>query len=539
MRRNNKDNQGYGKSSGKSENFKSSSREDRPGRDNSSSSDRFFKERKEGSERSEKPSYKPKKDWAESPGRKPKPTSGGYGRGRSERNQLEDKNTYNKYSSDKPERRERSDSGSKPTYKKFSSENSYGGKSSSNKFGSKRGERPEASGKPPFKKSGSEWGEKPRGEKPRYGKSGPERRERPDSGGKPPFKKFGSEWSEKPRGEKSYYDNSSSQREEKSASENKPFKQYGSGKSDNADSASYKTVYKGRGKDQKPRYESVKREEADQKIPAKKFFTKNRITDNGPSELKPTYDFKKYEKRVENKDLNEEIRLNKYIANSGVCSRREADALIENGLISVNGHVIKELGHKVSKKDKVQYQGKTLNPEKPVYVLLNKPKDFITTTDDPMERKTVMSLVSSACDERIFPVGRLDRNTTGLLLFTNDGELADKLASPANNIKKIYQVTLDLPLANKDADTILEGITLEDGPVKVDDLQVLSKDRTILGLEIHIGKNRIVRRIFAHLGYEVVSLDRVVYAGLTKKDLSRGNYRFLGEKEVINLKFFS
>jgi len=208
-------------------------------------------------------------------------------------------------------------------------------------------------------------------------------------------------------------------------------------------------------------------------------------------------------------------------------------------MISVNGTVVKELGFKVSRKDKVQYQGRILNPEKPVYLLLNKPKDFITTTDDPMERKTVMSLVNNACEERIFPVGRLDRNTTGLLLFTNDGELADKLASPANKIKKIYQVTLDKPLTKNDAEAILEGLTLEDGPVKVDDMQVLSLDRTILGLEIHLGRNRIVRRIFAHLGYEVTALDRVVYAGLNKKDIPRGKYRFLTEKEVVNLKFFS
>src|SRR5690606_37857756 len=252
-----------------------------------------------------------------------------------------------------------------------------------------------------------------------------------------------------------------------------------------------------------------------------------------------SYDFKKYEKNIKKNEADDEIRLNKYIAKSGVCSRREADSLIENGLISVNGNVIKELGHKVTRKDTIQYQGRTLNPEKPVYVLLNKPKDFITTTDDPMERKTVMSLVGTACEERIFPVGRIDRNTTGLLLFTNDGELADKLASPANKIKKIYQVTLDKPLNKNDAEAILEGLTLEDGLVKVDDMQVLSLDRTILGLEIHIGRNRIVRRIFSHLGYDVVALDRVVYAGLTKKDLARGNYRFLSEKEVINLKFFS
>jgi len=206
-------------------------------------------------------------------------------------------------------------------------------------------------------------------------------------------------------------------------------------------------------------------------------------------------------------------------------------------LVIVNGEVIKELGDKVRRSDQVVFEGKRINPEKPVYVLLNKPKDFITTTEDPMDRKTVMALVENACEERIFPVGRLDRNTTGLLLFTNDGELAAKLSHPSNEIKKIYQVTLDKALTQKDEEAILEGITLEDGEVKVDDMQVLSKDRTILGLEIHIGRNRIVRRIFAHFGYEVVGLDRVMYAGLDKKDLKRGHYRFLTEQEVIRLKY--
>lgn len=204
----------------------------------------------------------------------------------------------------------------------------------------------------------------------------------------------------------------------------------------------------------------------------------------------------------------------------------------------VNGEVITEMGHKVKKTDKVTFKGKLINPEKPVYILLNKPKDFITTTEDPMERKTVMHLISNACDERVFPVGRLDRNTTGLLLFTNDGELAAKLSHPSNQIKKIYQVTLDKPLTKNDEEAIMEGLTLEDGEVKVDDMQVLSKDRTILGLEIHLGRNRIVRRIFAHLGYDVIALDRVMYAGLDKKDLPRGRWRFLAEKEVIRLKYF-
>jgi 23S rRNA pseudouridine2605 synthase len=231
--------------------------------------------------------------------------------------------------------------------------------------------------------------------------------------------------------------------------------------------------------------------------------------------------------------------LNRYIANAGVCSRRDADTLIESGEIKVNGKVITEMGYKVQPGDLVKYGNRVLNREKLVYVLLNKPKDFITTTNDPNERKTVMDLVKDACDQRIYPVGRLDRNTTGLLLLTNDGELADKLAHPSNEIKKVYQVELDKPLTVEDFDQIKAGLTLEDGPVKVDDLAIVTPDGMVVGIEIHSGRNRIVRRIFEHLGYEVLKLDRTVYAGLDKKDLPRGNWRFLSEKEVVKLKFFS
>lgn len=302
-------------------------------------------------------------------------------------------------------------------------------------------------------------------------------------------------------------------------------------------SGEFKTVYKGRGKDERPVFETVKKSEVEKKLAARKKSQKPKFHE-APTEPRPDYNFDKIEKKLNKNQDEDEIRLNKYISNSGICSRREADTLIQNGDIRVNGETIMEMGYKVQRADVVTYKGKNINPEKPVYVLLNKPKDFITTTDDPMERKTVMELVGNACKERIFPVGRLDRNTTGLLLFTNDGELAAKLSHPSNQIKKIYQVTLDKPLTKADEETIIEGFALEDGDVKVDDLQVLSKDKTILGLEIHVGRNRIVRRIFAHFGYEVIALDRVTYAGLDKKDLPRGKYRFLTEKEVINLKYF-
>ena len=189
--------------------------------------------------------------------------------------------------------------------------------------------------------------------------------------------------------------------------------------------------------------------------------------------------------------------------------------------------------------DLVKYGNRVLNREKLVYVLLNKPKDFITTTSDPDERKTVMDLVKEACDQRIYPVGRLDRNTTGLLLLTNDGEMAEKLAHPSNEIRKVYQVEIDKPLSEEDFTKIKEGITLEDGPVKVDDLAIVTPDAMVIGLEIHSGRNRVVRRIFEHLGYDVLKLDRTVYAGLDKKDLPRGNWRFLTEKEVVKLKYFS
>lgn len=227
-----------------------------------------------------------------------------------------------------------------------------------------------------------------------------------------------------------------------------------------------------------------------------------------------------------------EVRLNKYIANSGICSRREADRLIETGQITVNSKVVKEMGYKVQASDSVKYKGKTLNPEKKQYILLNKPKGFITTTSDPKGRRTVMELVKKACDEQIFPVGRLDRTTTGLLLFTNDGDLAKKLTHPSGNVKKVYQVTLDKPITRNDFLAILDGLKLEDGEVKVDDLAIVSPDDKELGIEIHVGKNRIVRRIFESLGYQVVKLDRVVFAGLTKKDLPRGQYRTLSEKEL-------
>ncbi|UPZ38430.1 rRNA pseudouridine synthase [Sphingobacterium sp. PCS056] len=232
------------------------------------------------------------------------------------------------------------------------------------------------------------------------------------------------------------------------------------------------------------------------------------------------------------------IRLNRYIANSGVCSRRKADELIAAGVVSVNGEAVTELGAKVDPaKDDIKYNGERLKREKMVYVLLNKPKDYITTTDDPQERHTVMELVSKATKERIYPVGRLDRNTTGLLLMTNDGNLAEKLSHPRNNISKIYNVELNKSLTQGDFNKIVFGLELEDGFVKPDDLSyVIGGSKKEIGVQIHSGKNRIVRRIFESLGYEVVKLDRVVYANLTKKDLPRGRWRYIEERELVQLK---
>jgi 23S rRNA pseudouridine2605 synthase len=230
------------------------------------------------------------------------------------------------------------------------------------------------------------------------------------------------------------------------------------------------------------------------------------------------------------------VRLNKYIAASGICSRREADDLISAGLVSVNGTVVTQMGTKVSQSDDVRYNGERLKNERKVYLLLNKPKDYVTTTDDPKERKTVMLLVAQACSERIYPVGRLDRNTTGVLLFTNDGALAKKLTHPSHNKKKIYHVFLNKGFTAGDMKKLAEGIDLEDGFIQPDAISYASSEnKREVGLEIHSGQNRIVRRMFEHLGYRVVKLDRVYYAGLTKKDLPRGKWRFLTEKEVNRL----
>lgn len=246
-------------------------------------------------------------------------------------------------------------------------------------------------------------------------------------------------------------------------------------------------------------------------------------------------------KRIDYKEVDIDpdapLRLNKFLANAGVCSRREADDFITAGVVSVNGVVVTELGTKVKRTDEVLFHDQLVKLEKKVYVLLNKPKDCVTTSDDPQQRKTVMDLVKDACPERIYPVGRLDRNTTGVLLLTNDGELASKLTHPKFLKKKIYHVFLDKKVTAHDMQQIAEGVQLEDGEIHADAIEYADEnDKTQVGIEIHSGKNRIVRRIFESLGYRVVKLDRVQFAGLTKKGIRRGDWRYLTEKEVDMLR---
>ena len=246
---------------------------------------------------------------------------------------------------------------------------------------------------------------------------------------------------------------------------------------------------------------------------------------------------KRIEYKEENYDPNEPIRLNKYLANAGVCSRREADEYIQAGVVTVNGNVVTELGTKVLRTDEVKFHEQPVSLEKKVYVLLNKPKDYVTTSDDPQQRKTVMDLVKNCCKERIYPVGRLDRNTTGVLLLTNDGDMASKLTHPKFLKKKIYHVYLDKNVTAHDIQSIRDGITLEDGEIKADACEYADPiDKKQVGIEIHSGKNRIVRRIFESLGYKVTKLDRVQFAGLTKKNLRRGDWRYLTEEEVDRLR---
>ena len=274
-------------------------------------------------------------------------------------------------------------------------------------------------------------------------------------------------------------------------------------------------------------------EKRDRPSTPKKFYKKPDEQEDKAKSFILTRKLDKISKQVE-KDT---IRLNKYIANSGICSRREADELITQGLVEVNGKVVTEMGYQVQKTDRVVFDGQSITPEKPVYVLLNKPKGYISTTKDEKARKTVMDLVANASPYRLFPVGRLDRQTTGLILLTNDGHLTKKLTHPSFGVKKIYHVILDRKLSVEDLRTIADGVRLEEGVAEVDSISYIEgKPKNEVGIEIHIGWNRVVRRIFKKMSYEVEALDRVIFAGLTKKNIKRGHWRILTEMEVNNLK---
>jgi 23S rRNA pseudouridine2605 synthase len=434
---------------------------------------------------------------------------------------------------DRPSRPRKESSEKKP----FSGNKSFGTdranypnqrREDSKPFGEKR---PFSNDRPPRREDNKPFGNQRFGEKRTFSNDRPPRREdskpfgekRPFSNDRPPRREDSKPFEEKP---KVFSD-------ERPAH---PFKKRD--ESGRATSNDRKNAYSA----DKPRFQ---RNEPFQ--PKNKFEPKENQATSSRIDA-PSYDLErmksKLPEKVQKKVLKEEktskddtIRLNRYISNAGIASRRDADELIASGQITVNGKEITEMGYKVKPDDVVKYGKKILNREKLVYLLLNKPKDFITTTDDPDERRTVMDLVKNACPERIYPVGRLDRNTTGLLLLTNDGELAEKLSHPSHEIKKIYQAELDRPISIEDFEAISNGVELEDGFIKPDELALVTPDAEVVGIKIHSGKNRIVRRIFEHLGYEVMKLDRTTYAGLDKKDLPRGKWRFLTEKEVIRLKY--
>ena len=288
--------------------------------------------------------------------------------------------------------------------------------------------------------------------------------------------------------------------------------------------------------DRRDRREGDDRRDRYSDRPARKVFTRRADGDGAP---KSVYSKKKQiEYRKKNEGQETELRLNRYIAKGGVCSRRDADVLIAAGRVKVNGEVVQQVGVKVKRTDRVEVDDQVITPERKVYLVLNKPKDYVTTVEDPLERRTVMALIEGACKERVYPIGRLDRQTTGVLLFTNDGDLAKKLTHPKYNQKKIYHVFLDKVVQTGDLEAIRKGIDLEDGFIQADDVRVAEDDRTQVGIEIHSGRNRIVRRIFEHLGYQILRLDRVFFAGITKKNLPRGHWRFLTEDEVNILKAY-
>jgi 23S rRNA pseudouridine2605 synthase len=402
----------------------------------------------------------------------------------------------------------------KPFRKKFPRENNEGGEKSFNKKDSFRKDRDNARGedKPFRKKFNREDSEGNSERKERsFGKRDSFRKDRDRGGDKPFRKKF----------EGDNDRNFSSDKKFEGKGVRKPFfsdRKFGEKKG--SDRREGRDRYEERNRDfegEADRDRSSRGKKSWEDSPQNERFSKKR---SRSSSHQP------------NENPEGLVRLNKYLANAGIASRREADNLIKSGAVKVNDVVITEMGFKVKPGDKVTYGDAAVKGERKVYLLLNKPKDYITTVDDPRERKTVMDLIAGACRERVYPVGRLDRNTTGLLLLTNDGELTKKLTHPKYGIKKVYHVSLNRGIKPEDFSALAEGIELEDGMMKVDDIAFVGEGKKEIGIEIHSGRNRIVRRLFEHLGYDVIKLDRVVFAGLTKKDLPRGKYRFLTQKEV-------
>ncbi|MBQ0077981.1 MAG: rRNA pseudouridine synthase, partial [Bacteroidales bacterium] len=388
------------------------------------------------------------------------------------------------------------------------------GEHSSHSEGRPYGERKSYGENKPYGERRSYGASKPYGERKQYGEGKPYG-ERKSNGENKPYGERRSYGASKPYGERKQYGEGKPYGERKSYGENKP---YGERRSFGGN----KPYGQRRG-------------------PAAKNQTWSKASDEGMDRMlsrKPQVNGAEYSDADTVKTpIREEVRLNKFIANSGVCSRREADTLIEAGVVTVNGEVVTELGTKVNiYKDDIRFNGEKLKGEEKVYIIMNKPKGYVTTASDPHADKTVMELLKG-CQYRVFPVGRLDKNTTGVLMFTNDGEIAARLPPPSYDQKKIYQVLLDKPLSDEDHIKILTGITLNDGPVNADELEFIeAEDHRKLGIEIHSGKNRIVRRIFESLGYEVKALDRVYFAGLTKKGLKKGEWRQLTEGEVNILK---
>ena len=398
---------------------------------------------------------------------------------------------------------------------------------------SSEGPRERASYNPHFTADNRPAFDKPRrqyGDKPAYGerKSGDKPRYEHRDGDKP-RRQYGDKpaYGERKFGDKPRYENRDG---------DKPRRQYGD-----------KPAYGERKFGDKPRYEhrdgdKPRRQYGDKPAYGERKFGDKKYGDRkfGDKPYKPgprKHDDKpaSYPKFTPEKQVGE-MRLNRFLAQSGLCSRREADDFITAGLVTVNGQIVTQLGTKVLPTDEVKFNDSRVQGEKKVYLVLNKPKGYVTSLDDPHAGKTVMDLVEGACTERIYPVGRLDKNSLGLLLFTNDGDLTKQLTHPSYLKKKIYQVTLDKPLARADMDRIAEGITLEDGEIFADEISYVKENKQEIGIEIHSGRNRIVRRIFEFLGYTVTKLDRVYYAGLTKKNLKRGAWRFLSREEVERLK---